>query len=54
MVVINVKIVSMAKDSAYDQACGFVRCEDGVFTEIGCMSDYTALPGEEKIGRAHV
>lgn len=49
MVVINVKIVSM---SEHDHDCGFVRCADGVFTEIGGMSAYSPLPGEEVIDGA--
>lgn len=49
MVVINVKIVSM---SEHDHDCGFVRCADGVFTEIGGMSAYSPLHGEEVIDGA--
>ncbi len=44
MVVINVKIVSM---SGNDSECGFVRCAGGVFTEMGGMSAYSPIPGEE-------
>lgn len=44
MVIINVKIKTMA---AQDFDCGFVRCEDGIFTEIGDMSAYCERSGEE-------
>ena len=44
MVVINVKIKTMAER---DYECGYVRCADGVFTDIGDMSGYNAVPGEE-------
>lgn len=46
MVVINVKTKTMAQR---DFDCGFVRCADGVFTDIGDMADYAAIPGEEVI-----
>ena len=46
MVVINIRIKTMAQR---DFDCGFVRCADGVFTEIGEMSGFTAVPGEEVI-----
>ena len=49
MVVINVKIVSMSKDAYYDSECGFVRCGDGVFTQVGNMCDYSPVYGEEVI-----
>ena len=49
MVVINVKIKTMA---ARDFDRGYVRCAGGVFTDIGDMSDYTALSGEEVIDGA--
>ena len=49
MVVINVKIVSMSKDAYYDSECGFVRCEDGVFTKVGNMCDYSPVHGEEVV-----
>lgn len=37
MIITNVRILSMA-DRDYD--CGYVRFEDGVFTEVGDMEDY--------------
>lgn len=46
MVITNVKIITMAQR---DFDCGFVRCADGVFTEIGEMSGFTPLPGEKCI-----
>ncbi len=46
MVVINVKTRTMA---AHDFECGYVRCSDGVFTDIGDMADYSVRPGEEVI-----
>lgn len=46
MVITNVKIQTMAER---DYDCGFVRCADGIFTEIGEMGDFTSLPGEETI-----
>lgn len=49
MVVINVKTRTM---SAQDFECGYVRCADGVFTDIGDMSDYREVPGEEVIDGA--
>lgn len=49
MVVINVKIRSMADR---DSECGFVRCSRGVFTELGDMSGYAEIPGEEVIDGA--
>ena len=49
MVVINVKTRTM---SAQDFECGYVRCADGVFTDIGDMSDYREIPGEEVIDGA--
>jgi len=49
MVVINVKIVSMSKDAYYDSECGFVRCGDGVFTQVGNMCDYSPVHGEEVV-----
>ncbi len=49
MEVINVKIVSM---SGNDYECGFVRCADGVFTEIGDMSAYSPESGGEVIDGA--
>lgn len=49
MVVINVKIVSMSKDAYYDSKCGFVRCGDGVFTQVGNMCDYSPVHGEEVV-----
>lgn len=49
MVVINVKTRTMA---AQDFECGYVRCADGVFTDIGDMTGYKAIPGEEVIDGA--
>lgn len=49
MVVINVKTRTMA---AQDFECGYVRCADGIFTDIGDMTGYTELPGEEVIDGA--
>ena len=49
MVIINVKIVSM---SEHDSECGFVRCENGVFTDIGDMTGYSPKNGEEVIDGA--
>lgn len=46
MVVINVKINSM---SGCDYDCGFVRCENGIFTEIADMAEYREIPGEETV-----
>lgn len=46
MVITNVKIKTM-EDRDYD--CGFVRCEDGVFTEVGEMTFFNEKPGEEVI-----
>ncbi len=46
MVITNVKIKTMA-DRDYDR--GFVRCEDGVFTEVREMIFFSEKPGEEVI-----
>lgn len=46
MVITNVKIITMAERN-FD--CGFVRCADGVFTEIGDMNGFVPQPGEETI-----
>ncbi|MGN1339567.1 MAG: amidohydrolase [Oscillospiraceae bacterium] len=46
MVVTNTKIISMAQR---DYDCGFVRYEDGVFTEVGDMTAFKPLPGEDSV-----
>ena len=46
MVVINVRIRTMAE---CDIDVGYVRCSGGVFTDIGAMSEYAEVPGEEVI-----
>ncbi len=46
MVITNVKIITMAER---DYGCGFVRCADGIFTEIGDMSGFAPQPDEEII-----
>ncbi|MBP0983539.1 MAG: amidohydrolase [Oscillospiraceae bacterium] len=46
MVITNVKIITMAER---DYGCGFVRCADGVFTEIGDMNGFAPQPSEETI-----
>lgn len=46
MVIINAKILSMAEK---DFPCGFVRVEDGKFTEIDGMEKYLPKSGEEVV-----
>ena len=46
MVIINAKILSMAEK---DFPCGFVRIEDGKFTEIDGMEKYLPKSGEEVV-----
>ncbi len=49
MVVKNVKIITMA-DRSID--CGFVRCDHGIFTEVGDMGSYSPTAGEECVDGA--